>query len=291
MHNRIKEIISKIGKFYKRRFMNTKGKRIYIQDTELTETLFQPKSKIECEFSQETDLNGSELKVFLTREGKMSVSKRKRANHVNPVIDIRRQAVLEKFSKYKYVEVEIYGDEVIVRGFDDIKESHSVSDIIDSKKDSKSKIVDITKRLELKKEVRYSREFVLNKLLAKASGDNSLGHEQISFDSMWENYAEISQSISSTTDSTTRNRLSEDLSIALNMVSLCSGAGVLDKGFIDQGFKGILAMDIEKDMVETYKANLGDHAVAADLSNYDMSTIPDAKALVAGSPCQDFVRP
>ena len=293
MHTRITEIIGKIGKLYKRRRMEIGERGIYLQDTELTETLLQPKSKIECDLSDGIGFHGSEMKVFLARKGKLSVSKRKRKTHINPVIDIRRKAILADFSKYKYVEADIYGDEVVIRGFDDINESKIVEDLIESRKNSenKCKILDITKRLELKREIKLSRQYVQEVLLAKASGDTSYGYEQMTFDYMWDNFAEVNQSVNATTSTITKSRYKEDLGIAMNMISFCSGAGVLDKGFIDQGFEGLLAMDIEEDMVKTYNANLGNHAIVADLSTYDFNNLPkdkQPKIIVAGSPCQDL---
>lgn len=293
MNKKVKEIIGKIGKLYKRRSVNIGDRGIYFQDTELKDTLLQPSTKIECTISEGKDFTGSEMKVFLARKGKLTVSKRKRKNHINPVIDIRRSKLTEEFSKYKYVEADIYGDEVILRGFDDIKDSKIANDLIESRKnsDGKVKVIDITKKLELKKEVRFSREYVKNVLLAKASGDTSYGYEQIAFEYLWDNYNEVNSSVNETTSTLTKSRYKEDLGIAMNMISFCSGAGVLDKGFIDQGFEGLLAMDIEEDMVKTYNANLGNHAIVADLSTYDFNNLPkekEPKILVAGSPCQDL---
>lgn len=292
MHKNIKEIISKIGKLYKVRKMNLGERGVYLQDTELSETLLQPKSKIECEVIKDESSNGTRMKVFLSREGSLTVSKRKRKNHINPVIDIRRKAVLNEFSKYNYVEAEIYGDEVIIRGFDETKDSKILENALENNKRSKedSKLIDLFKRLELKKEVKFSRKYAENVILARASGDNSFGYEQIAFDYLLNNIEEQSFYLNGDSNFNVSNT-QRDLDIAMNMVSFCSGAGVLDKGFIDQGFTGVLAMDIEKDMVETYKANLGDHAVLADLSSYDLSNLPvdkEPKLLVAGTPCQDF---
>ena len=47
----------------------------------------------------------------------------------------------------------------------------------------------------------------------------------------------------------------------MNVVSLFSGLGGLDKGFADTGYNIVWANDFDKYAVQTYKANFGDHIV------------------------------
>lgn len=44
----------------------------------------------------------------------------------------------------------------------------------------------------------------------------------------------------------------------MNIVSLFSGAGGLDLGLLQAGHNILWAIDIDKDAVSTYKANIGD---------------------------------
>lgn len=71
-------------------------------------------------------------------------------------------------------------------------------------------------------------------------------------------------------------------------ISLFSGAGGLDLGFIQAGNQVIWANDIGKDAVATYKENIGDHIICDDIKNIDISTLPDADVVVGGFPCQGF---
>jgi DNA (cytosine-5)-methyltransferase 1 len=71
------------------------------------------------------------------------------------------------------------------------------------------------------------------------------------------------------------------------VISLYSGAGGLDLGFIDAGFEVLWANDAEPLAVQTYNANVGDHAVCGDvLSVLRPNVSPDV--VIGGPPCQGF---
>lgn len=74
----------------------------------------------------------------------------------------------------------------------------------------------------------------------------------------------------------------------MNIISLFSGAGGLDLGLIQAGNQVIWANDIDKNAVETYKQNIGDHILLEDIKNVDIDTIPDGDVVVGGFPCQGF---
>ena len=75
----------------------------------------------------------------------------------------------------------------------------------------------------------------------------------------------------------------------LKVLSLFSGCGGLDMGFINAGYDVIWANDFFPDAVETYKKNIGDHIVWWDISKIDSSMIPDDfDVLLWGFPCQWF---
>ena len=72
-------------------------------------------------------------------------------------------------------------------------------------------------------------------------------------------------------------------------VSLFSGCGGLDLGFINAGFDVIWANDFFPDAVTTYKNNIGDHIILGDITEISSSKIPDNfDILLGGFPCQGF---
>ncbi|MDR2560725.1 MAG: DNA cytosine methyltransferase [Holophagales bacterium] len=74
----------------------------------------------------------------------------------------------------------------------------------------------------------------------------------------------------------------------MNIVSLFSGAGGLDLGLIQAGNNIVWANDFDKDAVDTYRKNIGNHIICEDIKNIDMASIPDSDAIVGGFPCQGF---
>lgn len=76
--------------------------------------------------------------------------------------------------------------------------------------------------------------------------------------------------------------------LVLNAISLFSGCGGMDLGFLKAGVKIVWANDIDKKACETYEENIGKHIEYGDITEIDYSTIPDADIVIGGFPCQDF---
>lgn len=74
----------------------------------------------------------------------------------------------------------------------------------------------------------------------------------------------------------------------MRIVSLFAGAGGLDLGFINAGHSVIWANDNYLDAVKTYRLNLGDHIICADIKDINSDAIPDCDVVIGGFPCQGF---
>ena len=73
------------------------------------------------------------------------------------------------------------------------------------------------------------------------------------------------------------------------VVSLFSGAGGMDLGFIKAGFDVIWANDIIPEAIESYRNNIGKHIVYGDIRMIDSKDIPNnADVVIGGFPCQGF---
>ncbi len=73
------------------------------------------------------------------------------------------------------------------------------------------------------------------------------------------------------------------------VVSLFSGCGGLDLGFIQKDFEIIWANDFFKEAVETYKKNIGEHIYLGDITKIKGEEIPNEfDILLGGFPCQGF---
>jgi len=74
----------------------------------------------------------------------------------------------------------------------------------------------------------------------------------------------------------------------LTLVSLFAGAGGLDLGFENMGFKTIWANDIDPDACTTHSNWSTANVVCGDISKIDFCDIPESDVIAGGFPCQGF---
>ena len=74
------------------------------------------------------------------------------------------------------------------------------------------------------------------------------------------------------------------------VVSLFSGAGGMDLGFIKAGYRVLWANDFQKDAVTTYQKNIGNHIVQDDITQVSKDQLPKepVDVVLGGFPCQGF---
>jgi DNA (cytosine-5)-methyltransferase 1 len=75
---------------------------------------------------------------------------------------------------------------------------------------------------------------------------------------------------------------------SLRTISLYSGAGGLDHGFIRAGFEVTWANEIDPWACETYRHNVGDHIVCDDVITAAPPKGVEADVVIGGPPCQGF---
>lgn len=74
----------------------------------------------------------------------------------------------------------------------------------------------------------------------------------------------------------------------VKVISLFSGCGGLDLGFIKAGFEIVWANDFDKEATESYKRNIGNHIIHKSIYDINTDDIPDADILIGGFPCLGF---
>ena len=74
----------------------------------------------------------------------------------------------------------------------------------------------------------------------------------------------------------------------MRVVSLFSGCGGMDLGFISAGHTIVWANDNFHDAAETYRLNIGPHITETSIFDVDRDSIPAADVIIGGFPCQGF---
>jgi len=74
----------------------------------------------------------------------------------------------------------------------------------------------------------------------------------------------------------------------IKTVSLFSGGGGLDIGFVNAGYDIIWANDINRDATICYAHNIGHHIVCKDINDIANNEIPVCDVIIGGPPCQSF---
>jgi len=174
---------------------------VYIQDKALQETVFQPGSH----YRYVIDTKSKKIVILGSDDSKdNTVSRRHLKTSVKPVIDIRDRDALSAFEGCDYLQVEIFGQHVIVQGYVNAaaaplkKVTQAVSKVLGFKC-AERKIVEISDLLAVKKKA----EIVMSrKSLKRAAG--LLGYEQLELDLFFGN----SEQLCSTGLSKSRNTTS-----------------------------------------------------------------------------------
>ncbi len=76
----------------------------------------------------------------------------------------------------------------------------------------------------------------------------------------------------------------------MKLISLFSGAGGLDRGFHNAGFKTVVANEFDKEICPTYRANFPDvRLIEHDVRRIPSSVFPnDIVGIIGGPPCQSW---
>lgn len=191
------------------------------------------------------------IRIVASEKGRYKVSRKSNGSSWSPLIDLRNKEVLETIAKLGDIRLSIMDDAILV-----------------SKADAKGIVLQFARPslAHVRKVVGLSDAQAVSSVLEGA---------QISLD-------EYLASCRSPLDVT---RIYQDLPDVYTVVSLFSGAGILDWPFFkDERFNIQYAIDYDAGACETYRENIGDHIVCGDVHKaFTPDGFPQDKA-VAGSP-------
>lgn len=191
------------------------------------------------------------IRIVASEKGRYKVSRKRNGSSWSPLIDLRNKEVLDTIAKLDDIRLSITDDAILV-----------------SKADAKGIVLQFARPslAHVRKVVGLSDAQAVSSVLEGT---------QISLD-------EYLASCRSPLDVT---QIYQDLPDVYTVVSLFSGAGILDWPFFkDERFNIQYAIDYDAGACETYRENIGDHIVCGDVHRaFTPDGFPQDKA-VAGSP-------
>lgn len=202
-----------------------------------------------CKYHYVIDIKSK--KIFLVSgQGKTIVCKKKIGRKIKSLFDLRNKQVKSVTGKADFLNIVFKKKVIVVEGL-----SYNEGSLVSSSECEK-----IIKRKKLKQLFHVELDYSVLKLV---SGDFTIS-----------------------TDVST-GFIDEDIGNVAKVISLFSGAGMLDYAFKnDDRFQIVFANELDKDAAKSYRANIGDHLVEGSI--VDIKETPKADVLVGGPVCKPF---
>ena len=261
-----------LRKLLKKRKYTLKNK-LYIEADYLNQTDF----KIGTSITYNINYNNKSVTITTSNENTrnhVSGVTQTRTRKTVPTIDIRKSDVREFLNNVGDLEVSIYENKIVFSVIANEKEQLQEELL----RDENNNVIELASYRESKNTV---KSFAVN----MPSNKIVVGGEQLSFASLFENNDNFFN------PKELKNK-------AITMLSLFSGCGMLDKGFLDNGNYDIkFAIDmfekkrLRRYHLNTYRHNIGDHIIEGDVLSLTKDDIPQVDFVEGGIPCVKFVRP
>lgn len=196
------------------------------------------------------DVAKNEIVIIPDPNGTNTIS-RKGVNH-KPLIDIRSGEVKDLIAMASFLEIEIQDDQILVTA---VKEVPAIKD-----ETSDMELADLIDQSE-KHTISLDRNLLLSEDPTIYQALETAGL-----------FSDV---------------MTNELSCVFDVISLFSGVGLLDYPFkVDPAFEIHSAVDFNKDACETYRYNIGNHILCADMRDVEPDMLsckyPD---LIIGGPC------
>ena len=213
------------------------------------------------------------IRIIKDAHGAMTVSRKKSGKGFKPLFDIRAKEVKNLVQEADYMEIELLSDCILVHCLKKAEEnSILLAEIIEGR------FVD------------------LNDILAKETGVIRLaaGGENVKsfypYSSSLKNDAYFDYLVQNAPVYVRQNKkIRKDIRKVYDVVSLFSGAGLLDLSFKnDPRTRIVYAVDFDKDACETYKANIGPVIECTDIRTVDENHVPSCDIVIGGPCCQGY---
>lgn len=207
--------------------------------------------KVGSRYRYIVDTTNNEIRLLPDNAGRYKLS-RKGINE-KPLVDLRNKEIRGVISSAKYLEIEIQDNIIAIHI---IKLETNIEQLSDRK------VIELLDKSE-KTTIYTTKENLQEngKLLLEALQASGLFSTKIA----------------------------NDISYVFDVVSLFSGAGMLDYPFYkDDCFNIKFACDFDKSACETYKINIGNHIICEDMRDLMVENIPNMDLIIGGPCCQGY---
>lgn len=207
----------------------------------------------------------------------LKVSKKKVGKSIKSLIDLRAKSVKNVFENAEFIEVKIEKSTIVVDILREITTSKLAS--VKNKLVKSNKVININKKLNNFKSINTLR--IDSSLLDKVSGDTSY----FSLNSFLSTF----QLEEDNRSSEEVKELTEGIKTSIKVLSLFSGAGMLDYAFNnDSNFKIIKAVEYNKSACNSYRKNIGDIIINEDIRRFSIDDSNEYDLLLGGPPCTPY---
>lgn len=223
------------------------------------------------------DNDNQMVNIIADDNGSIKASKKRCGQTVKALFDLRSKKITNLIRNSSYMEIEEFQDHIIVRVYK--KKSGKIC-LFRSR----------TERIENVLGIKAGEIIITNDVLQEAAGGfihpvKSFGKPTL-YDQGYFDY--LSRCAGSYFNSKNKPN-PEQLNKVYDVVSLFSGAGLFDKAWLEGGrFRFVFANDFCKDVIETYRHNIGDHIVCKDIRDVTPQEIPFSDVFVTSPCCQAF---
>ena len=207
------------------------------------------------------------IRICAAQNGRYKLSRKRRGETWYSLVDLRNKEVLDAVSSMSQLRVSFEGDDIVIRD-------------ASAKKAGKKGIILRFPRIEL------ANLRIASGMSSTYASGQLLEGVQITLDEF----------LSSRSDPINVSTIQKDLSDIYTVVSLFSGAGILDWPFVqDDRFNITYAIDYEAAACETYRQNCGMHIVHGDVhkaftdNGYPLdATVESPDVIIGGPSCKPF---
>lgn len=235
-------------------------------------------SSIGKKFRYFIDKSQNQIVIIEDENGAGTVSRKKCGKTYKPLYDLRSKEVRDLVSKAEYLEVEDAGEKIIVHIYQKVTRIESFL---------KSNILELADILAAK-----TGEIVIDCAVGEGFPTKLFGRPTLADDDY---FRYLSDSQNNVLTRRKQNHNSNTLKKVYDVISLFSGAGMLDYGFRDPQFRFVFANDaclidgkMKPEIAQTFEYNMGHAMTIGDIRQIHTTDVPPADVIIGGPCCQGY---